>query len=64
MSLLLGKSENKNPANFHGETLMHLAAKKGYSKLFLKLFKDAEDKHPADVFGQTPLHCACPERQK
>ena len=59
MFYLLKKCENENPPNYNGETLLHLAAKRGYSGLLLNLFKKAKDKSPADVFGQTPLHYAC-----
>ena len=68
MALLLSKTKHRNRhmRNFRGETLLHFAAKKGYSGLYINLSKAhyPGDCNPADSQGLTPLHMAAGDTNK
>jgi ankyrin repeat protein len=57
--LLLEHSNDKNPVNKDGMTILHIVAKYGHLEIIKLLLEQANDKNPADSFeGWTPLHLA------
>jgi ankyrin repeat protein len=49
-------SDNNNPADNNGRTLLHVSAEWGQLQVVQYMFPLLEDKCPKDIDGQTPLH--------
>jgi hypothetical protein len=48
-----------NPANAYGESLLHMACRRGHTELLCVMLKHGASIQIADDYGRTPLHDAC-----
>ena len=55
---IMERNEDKNPANYDGETPLHFAAQYGHLHVCHILIDNGIDKNPDDNRGVTPLHLA------
>ena len=54
----MSKDDEFNPADDFGTNPLHVAAHKGYEKIFKIIFHFVDEKNPKDNEGMTPLHMA------
>ena len=56
--LILYFNTEENPLSHEGQTLLHIAARKGYLEICRLICKNINDKNPKNYEGETPLQLA------
>ena len=55
---IMDRAEDKNPADWIGDTPLHEAASRGHLAIVKYIMDNIKDKSPKNCYGKTPLHFA------